>query len=261
MGIVERTAQTSPENTAESPRWGADRPPRVAEGARVYAVGDIHGQADLLHALIRQIEADQAAHPGRAHQEIFLGDYVDRGPATAAVIDTLMERQGRRDAVCLSGNHEDMMLSAYRAFDAFVQWTGVGGLQAALSYLPPPTPAPDAMEMRDLWQSWRRAMPEAHLAFLKGLGTRHVSGDYVFVHAGLRPGVPLEDQSRHDCLWIRGTFLDHEAPFSHMVVHGHTPVPVPEMRPNRIGIDTGAVFTGRLTCLVLDGPERTILST
>lgn len=257
MGIVEPTAASA----AGSGPWGAGRPPRVAEGARVYAVGDIHGQADLLDALILKMEEDQAAHPGRTHQEVFLGDYVDRGPATAAVVDTLLERQRSRGAVCLSGNHEDMMLSAYRAFDAFLHWSAVGGLQAALSYLPPPMPALDAMEMRDLWQSWRRAMPEAHLAFLKGLGTFHVSGDYVFVHAGLRPGVPLEEQKRHDCLWIRGTFLDHETAFSHMVVHGHTPVPVPEMRANRIGIDTGAVFTGHLTCLVLDGAERTLLST
>lgn len=239
----------------------AERPPYVADGVRVYAVGDIHGKIDLLQELQRKMEADQACHPHMAHTEVYLGDYVDRGPATAGVIENLMQRQQERGAICLSGNHEDMMLEAYRSFDAFLHWTSVGGRPAALSYLPPITTPADELEEHDLWQSWRRAMPESHVTFLKKLGTTFVSGDYVFVHAGLRPGIAIEDQKRRDCLWIRHDFLDHREAFSHVVVHGHTPVNEPDMRANRIGIDTGAVFSGRLTCLVLDGASRGILST
>lgn len=252
MAMVERTAPDAARDT--------EPPPRVAEGVRVYAVGDIHGQLDLLRRLQALISADQTAHPGRAHREIYLGDFVDRGPATAQVLDNLMAREAE-GAICLSGNHEEMMLEAYRSFEAFMHWLSVGGRAAARSYLPASPSAPDEMEVSDLWQSWRRAMPERHLAFLKGLGTNHVCGDYVFVHAGLRPGIPLEAQSRRDCLWIRRDFLDHDEPFGHVVVHGHTPVSEPDVRANRIGIDTGAVFTGRLTCLVLDGAERAFLST
>ncbi|MFG1479279.1 metallophosphoesterase family protein [Xanthobacter sp. V4C-4] len=238
-----------------------DGPPRVAEGVRVYAVGDIHGHLDLLENLLRQMEQDQAAHPGRAHREIYLGDYVDRGPATAGVLDTLLRRQARQGAICLSGNHEELMLEAYRTYDAFIHWLRVGGRAAALSYLPRLAATADDVEDRYLWHRWRGAMPESHIDFLRGLGTTHVCGDYLFVHAGLRPGVPVEAQTRHDCLWIRHAFLDHGEPFEHVVVHGHTPVAEPEVRSNRIGIDTGAFASGRLTCLVLDGAERAILST
>lgn len=245
----------------QSPTWDAEQPPCVADGVRVYAVGDIHGKIDLLLDLQRQMSEDQAGHPDRHAQEIYLGDYVDRGPGTAAVIDNLITRQRDHKAICLSGNHEEMMLEAYRSLDAFLHWLSVGGRNAALSYLPPLATAADVLEEHDLWQSWRRAMPETHVAFLKGLGTTFVCGDYLFVHAGLRPGVPTDAQSRRDCLWIRRDFLDHPEAFSHVVVHGHTPVTEPEVRANRIGIDTGAFFSGRLTCLVLDGPQRAILST
>lgn len=243
------------------PPLPADHDPRVAEGVRVYAVGDIHGEIDLLCALQRQMDQDQAAHRTRTHQEIYLGDVVDRGSDTAGVIDALIERRQMRGAICLSGNHEEMMLEAFRSLDAFVHWIAVGGLQAVLSYMPHLLPMVGEMDVRDLWDRWRRSMPEEHMAFLHSLSVSHVCGDYLFVHAGLRPGVAMEDQTRHDCLWIRHDFLNHAEPFGYMVVHGHTPVPFADVRGNRIGIDTGAVFSGRLTCLVLDGTERTILCT
>lgn len=253
MGIAQRMVEGSPLS-----RGGH---PRVAEGLRVYAVGDIHGHIDLLLDLQRQMDEDQRAHPGRTPQEIYLGDYVDRGPATAAVLDALVERQDSHGAICLSGNHEELMLEAYRSFEAFIHWLRVGGRAAALSYLPRLAPMADDVEDRYLWHRWRGALPETHLGFLRNLGTTHVCGDYLFVHAGLRPGVPLDAQTRHDCLWIRHDFLDHREPFEHVVVHGHTPVPEPDVRANRIGIDTGAFASGHLTCLVLDGVEQVILST
>lgn len=235
--------------------------PRVPEGKRVYAVGDVHGRLDLLVRLQRQMEDDQAAHPGQEPVEIYLGDYVDRGPASAEVLETLLERRRARDVICLSGNHEQMMREAHRSFEAFPHWQRVGGFEAVQSYLPGFAEVAGVQEPHSLWQQWRGAVPARHLVFLESLGTYHVCGDYLFVHAGLRPGVPLENQRREDCLWIRHAFLDHAGAFGHMVVHGHTPTPEPQLKANRIGIDTGAFASGRLTCLVLDGAERALLST
>jgi len=253
MGILQRTMEAWPLKTGERPR--------VPVGVRVYAVGDIHGHLDLLQDLQRQMDEDQAAHPNRAHIEIYLGDYVDRGPASPGVLDALMERRRSRGAICLSGNHEELMLESYTSFERFSHWLRVGGLHTAVSYMPRLVPVAEDLEPRYLWHRWRGVVPEAHLGFLKGLGLFHTVGDYLFVHAGIRPSIPLERQRRKDLLWIRRDFLDHREPFDHVVVHGHTPVAEPEIRANRIGIDTGAFASRHLTCLVLDGTERYILST
>lgn len=231
--------------------------PRVPQGVRLYAVGDIHGRFDLLQALQRQIDEDRAAHPDRQHVEIYLGDYVDRGAGSAAVIDRLIERQISHGALCLSGNHEEMMLHALDERDAFCHWLGVGGYEAVLSYL---DCAPEGNKDR-LWAQWRAAIPPQHLEFLHALGIRHVCGDYLFVHAGVRPGVPLAQQRREDMLWIRKLFLDHSEPFEYFVVHGHQPVDKVDVRANRMDIDTRAYESGRLTCMVLEGAERHVLST
>lgn len=233
-------------------------PPRVPDGMRIYAVGDIHGRLDLLLALQREIDADAAAHPHRRHLEIYLGDYVDRGPGSAGVLDRLMARRESGRVICLSGNHEEMMREAFADIAVFPQWLRVGGYEAVESYLP--DAAAHASE-EDLWAAWRAAVPRRHLDFLDSLDIHHPCGDYLFVHAGLRPGVPLAAQTRRDRLWIRHEFLDHGGPFGHVVVHGHTPVKVPEVRANRIGIDTGAYASGHLTCLVLEGAERYIIAT
>lgn len=231
--------------------------PRVPQGVRLYAVGDIHGRFDLLQTLQHKIDADRAAHPDREHVEIYLGDYVDRGADSAAVIERLIDRQISHGVLCLSGNHEDMMLRALDERDAFSHWLTVGGYEAVLSYLNGP---PEADEDR-LWAQWRASIRPQHLEFLRTLGIYHVCGDYVFVHAGLRPGVPLAQQQREDMLWIRKLFLDHREPFEHFVVHGHQPVYEVDVRSNRMDIDTRAYDSGRLTCVVLDGDERFIIST
>ncbi len=233
--------------------------PRVPDNVRLYAVGDIHGRVDLLRALNRQMDADRAAHPGRDYVEIYLGDYVDRGADSAAVISHLISRQRSHGAVCLSGNHEELLLTGLEDTETFRYWLKVGGYEALLSYLDTvPAEREDEAALKALWL---QHLPHEHLAFLRALGVRHICGDYLFVHAGLRPGVPLEEQTREDMLWIRKLFQEHAEPFEHFVVHGHQPVPQVDVRPNRMDIDTRAYDSGHLTCLVLEGAERHILAT
>lgn len=229
----------------------------VPDGVRIYAVGDVHGRLDLLTTLHGAIDEDMAANPGPDCLEIYLGDYVDRGAASAGVLDALMSRAGRRNAMFLSGNHEAVMLDALSSPDGFSQWLRMGGLETVFSYVPP---APGFNE-RQLWTEWREAVPQRHISFLQSLGSHHVCGNYVFVHAGLRPGVPLEAQRREDMMWIRREFLDSPDWFGHCVVHGHTPMRDAEVLGNRINIDTGAYATGHLTCLVLEGEDRFLIAT
>ncbi|ABS69005.1 metallophosphoesterase [Xanthobacter versatilis] len=225
--------------------------PRLPPNKRVYAVGDIHGHLDLLKRLQAAIDEDMLVHPGVDCIEVYLGDYVDRGPQSAAVIDALIERQASRKAVCISGNHEAVMIDALLSRETFARWLKMGGLETVFSYVGHRR----NLDENTLWSLWRAAVSSAHLAFLKRLSSHFVCGDYLFVHAGLRPGIPLEEQSREDMMWIRREFLDCPDWLGHCVVHGHTPTKVPEVLPNRINIDTGAYASGHLTCLVLEGAD------
>ncbi len=222
-------------------------PAAVPAGRRVYAVGDIHGCLTQLIALHKAIEADLAARPVAAPLLVHIGDYVDRGPDTAGVVERL--RHGPPIAglptVNLKGNHEQTMIEALAGERAAgTDWLFHGGKPALASYgIDPDGPR----------EAWRAAVPEAHLAFLNGLTMMHREGGYLFVHAGIRPGIRLEEQAPEDLLRIRQPFLFTEQNLGAVVVHGHTPVKTPVVRANRIGIDTGAVFGGRLTCLVLEG--------
>ncbi|HTW28033.1 MAG TPA: metallophosphoesterase family protein [Acetobacteraceae bacterium] len=227
-------------------------PARLPEGRRVYAVGDVHGCADRLVRIHAAIAADLAARPAPETVLLHLGDYVDRGPDSAGVVALLARGPdvpvGR--VVNLMGNHEQMMLAAVATADpdATALWLHNGGQDSLRSWGVPADAPPD---------SWAAGLPSEHLTWLRDLAVKHVEGPYLFVHAGIRPEVPLERQSRHDMLWIRDPFLTWDEPFGPpgqpvVVVHGHTPVPDPVVRPNRIGIDTGATYGGRLTCLVLE---------
>lgn len=231
--------------------------PMIPDNLRVYAVGDIHGRLDLLTTLHEAIDEDAEMHPGPQCVEVYLGDYVDRGPQSAGVIDALMERMRTRNAICLAGNHEDIMLDALTSQEAFANWLRIGGVETVFSYVRPT----GTMDQAQLWNEWRVGMRSDHVAFLRQLETTYVCGDYLFVHAGLRPGVSLEAQDRSDMLWIRREFLDYPHSFGHLVVHGHTPIPSPEVLSNRINIDTGAYATGHLTCLVLEGVDRFLIAT
>jgi len=228
-------------------------PGRLAPGRRVYAVGDVHGCADRLFDLHSLIARHLTEHPCAKPLLLHLGDFVDRGPDSARVIARLSLGSPLRGVpmVNLMGNHEWMMLRALALGGAAnaEHWLQNGG-DASLESWGVPEGTPVA--------GWAEMLPLEHLAFLRDLRPYHVLDDYVFVHAGVRPEVPLVEQSWHDLLWIRGGFLDWdwsllpEAP-ALVAVHGHTPAPEPELRANRIGLDTGAVRGGMLTCGVLEG--------
>lgn len=225
-----------------------------ASGARpLIAVGDIHGRADLLTLMFDRIDAlDLEESP----VEIYLGDYVDRGPDSAHVIELLIARgRAGRDLVCLLGNHETMFLRALEDDGAFKAWLRHGGLATALSY--GVSPATNPARFREALVA---AVPPAHKAFLRALRPSWRAGDYVFVHAGIRPGVALERQSETDLTTIREPFLSAQHDFGFTVVHGHTPEPRPAFRDHRIGLDTGAFNTSRLSALVLSQTGLALLT-
>lgn len=247
--------------TPESPPAEARPKPAVPEGSLVYAIGDIHGCLRLLEALHEKILADAEGRPEGRKVVIYLGDYVDRGPESRQVIDLLLDDPlPGFEAVHLKGNHEDLMLDFLDDPAQGPGWIVNGGVATLASYdVVPKQALPLSELLAGLHADFRAALPERHRAFLAGLGLHHTEGDYAFVHAGIRPGVPLAAQSEEDLLWIREEFLWSSASHGRVVVHGHTPVTEPDIRPNRIGIDTGAVLYGVLTCLALDGEERRLL--
>jgi serine/threonine protein phosphatase 1 len=233
------------------------KPPRVPDGACVYAVGDIHGRSDLLEPLLERIWADA---PQAANTLVFLGDYIDRGPSSKQVIDRVaqLERPGW-DIIKLRGNHEQIMLEYLQNADVYQAWRTFGGAETLLSYGVKPPVFSDAGEIRRAHAEFLAALPRSHLGFLNGLETSYIVGDYFFVHAGVRPGLALERQMPEDMLWIRDEFLSSDIRFGKVVVHGHSPSEKPIIRPNRIGIDTGAYATGALTAVKFVADRCTFL--
>ena len=229
-------------------------PGRLPPGRRVYAIGDIHGCAEQLANLHATIADDLARRPVASALLLHVGDYVDRGADTRGVIARLAAGPPVPGAemVNLMGNHENTMIEALNGERAAAtDWLFTGGRPSLASYgVDPDGPR----------EAWRAQVPEAHMAFLKGLTLMHREGDYAFVHAGVRPGVPLEQQARDDLLRMRQPFLYSEMTFGAVVVHGHSPVKAPVIRHNRIAIDTGAVFGGDLTCLVLENDQLGFLT-
>ena len=222
-------------------------PATLPPGERIYAIGDIHGCLDRLVAMHELIAEDIGARPAEHTTLVHLGDYVDRGTDSAQVIDWLIDRPPvpADSFVNLMGNHEYMMLSAVVGTDkeAPGHWLMNGGAESLLSWgisraVPP--------------AEWAARIPLRHLIFLRDLEVRYHTGPYYFVHAGVRPGVALDQQSRHDMLWIREPFLSSRVDHGAVIVHGHTPKREPTVLPNRIAIDTGAVLGGDLTCVVLE---------
>lgn len=238
----------------------ATAPAATPGGMRIFVVGDLHGRADLLDDLARRIENDLKSAPANV-ATVFLGDYIDRGPQSAAVLDRLSRGAFPTPIVALRGNHEQTMLDAFDDESVFEAWRQLGGLETLVSY------GVDVSQlMRGQGYEAARAQtlektPATHREFLNSLPLRHELGDYFFCHAGVRPGVPLARQAAADLLWIRHEFLDSSAFHGKMIVHGHTPVSKPDIRPNRINIDTGAYATGVLSCLVLEGATRRVIST
>jgi len=235
---------------------------RVPDDRRIYTVGDIHGRIDLLNELHGLIVADAETVQNLKKTVVYLGDYVDRGPGTFEVLDVLInEPLAGFEAVHLKGNHEDMMLE-FLAGPPEPLWISNGGLATLDSYgVEPPAALYLPADLETFRRRLQGALPSDHLDFLQSLRLCHTEGDYFFVHAGIRPGVPLEAQNPHEMMWIRDRFLLSDADFGKRVVHGHTPNLVPEVFENRIGIDTGAFYTECLTCLVLEGAEHRFLHT
>jgi serine/threonine protein phosphatase 1 len=224
----------------------------------IFAVGDIHGRLDLLEPLIEDIAASPHYRPDS--RIVFLGDYVDRGPAVAGVLERLSSLASEGfDPVFLVGNHELGMLAFLDDPELEDLWLHWGGVETALSYgVRGLGSVADPKFRRHLRDQLAAAIPAHHLAFLKSLKLYHIELGTLFVHAGIRPGVPLEEQTVDDLTFIRYAFLDDERQHPWYIVHGHTPVPQPDIRANRANIDTGAFATGLLSCLVVT-PERRFL--
>lgn len=224
----------------------------MPKDVRVYAIGDVHGRIDLLDQLLARVDENLATYPIARPVEIFLGDYVDRGPGSREVLERLIERGKTNQAVFLKGNHETFVTEFLKNPHTLDHWRHYGGLETLMSYGLAPSMNADPFAHSELAAKFKQVLPEHHHQFLKGLSLSFTCGDFFFVHAGIRPGVPLNQQHEDDLLWIREDFLLHEHDFEKIVVHGHTPVKNPDIRPNRINIDTGAFVSGRLTCLVLE---------
>lgn len=234
----------------------------VPDGRRIYAVGDIHGRLDLLDRLLELIREDDRARGQAATEIIFLGDLVDRGPDSRGVVERLLQlSRGPMSMRFLMGNHEEVLIRAASGDQRSLRFlTRIGGRETLVSY------GITAEEYRELDYDELAALvaekvPAEHIAFLSGFESWIEVGDYLFVHAGVRPGVAIEEQSRGDLCWIRDEFLNHRDSFGKMVVHGHSITGDVDERHNRIGIDTGAYASGRLTAIGLEKDERWFLST
>ncbi len=230
------------------------------EGSRIYAIGDVHGMRRELDVLLDRIMADDAARGNADRLIVFLGDLVDRGPDSAGVVErcrTLAD--SGIDAVFLMGNHEEVMLSALDGDrEALRLFARIGGRETMLSYGVSET-AYDLADFDELHSLLVRSVPQSHRDFLAAGEDFVVRGDYAFVHAGVRPNIPIDRQRPSDLRWMRSPFLEHAKPHEKIIVHGHTVTEEPEFRDNRIGIDTGAYRTGILTALGLGERDRWIV--
>ncbi|OYY90044.1 MAG: serine/threonine protein phosphatase [Sphingomonas sp. 28-66-16] len=228
----------------------------IPEGLRLYAVGDVHGRIDLLDMLLDLMTRDDAQRGAAEPQLIFLGDLIDRGPDSAAVVDRVIQIKRELPTTrMLMGNHEEVFVKALRGDERALRFfCKIGGRETILSY-GITEDIYNKLDYPDLMVALQESVPEEHLAFLGSFEDMVIAGDYAFVHAGIRPDVALADQKPSDLRWIRESFLDHAAPHERIIVHGHSISAEVEMRPNRIGIDTGAYASGRLTALGLQGAD------
>jgi len=234
-------------------------PARIPAGQRVYAIGDIHGRLDLFDQAILAIEEDDARRGPADTTVILLGDLIDRGPDSAMVVKTARQWQQRRNVRALLGNHEQMLLDAMTDKDTLRHLLRYGGRETLLSYGMSPAEYETSL-LDDILEGMPRMIPADDVAWMRSMEDRIAIGDYLFVHAGIRPGIPLEEQRTSDLRWIRGEFLDDPRDHGCVVVHGHSITPEVAERRNRIGIDTGAYNSGVLTTLALEGEERWYLT-
>jgi serine/threonine protein phosphatase 1 len=230
-------------------------PPAVPAGTRYYAVGDIHGRLDLYEAMIRAIEADDAGRPEADTTVVLLGDLVDRGPDSAAVVARTREWQARRKVRVLAGNHEEMFLKSFEDVDVLRHFLKHGGRETIMSYGLSKKQF-GALKVEELFDLIPQLVSQEERDYIAAFEEMIVAGDFLFVHAGIDPSLPLDAQRRKDLLWIRDRFLGYKGPLDKVVVHGHTIFDDVVDCGNRIGIDTGAFRSGVLTSLVIDGSQR-----
>jgi serine/threonine protein phosphatase 1 len=233
--------------------------PPPPEDLVVYLVGDIHGRLDLLLEMQARIDRDKSQFGTKEVVEIYLGDYIDRGPDSAGVVSRLIDRGKEVAARFLRGNHEQLLLDFTNGGDCLREWKAVGASSTLLSYGIPPNLLTRDVTADLVRHTLLKKMPSEHRQFYLETGSYIGIGPYLAVHAGLRPGVRLEKQRARDLLGIRSDFLDHTGDFGCIVIHGHTPVASPDFRRNRINIDTGAFATNRLTCVRISGEGVGIL--
>jgi len=237
----------------------------VPPGVRLYVVGDLHGRHDLLLALFAKIEAEAAAAPETQQELIFLGDYIDRGLHVRQTLDWLIAfpqtAAGKNFRLtCLKGNHEALLLKFLTHPETDQIWLENGAHETLMAFglrISSLQPKPETFQ--HLSQQLKLKLADKYLTFLSRLPLARTVGDYFFTHAGIDPDRPVGRQKPADLLWIRDKFLQSDRQYEKIIVHGHSITPLPDVRPNRIGIDTGAYATGRLTCLVLHGNQREFL--
>ena len=234
--------------------------PAVPAGTRIYAIGDIHGRRDLFEDLVALIEADDAARGAAQTTIVLLGDLIDRGPDSAGVLDAVIALKARRALRVIAGNHEEMLLAGFERREVLRAFITYGGRETLLSYGLDRETFNEAT-LGELQAMLPALVPKRHLAFIREMENQVRCGDYLFVHAGIRPGVGLELQRLSDLRWIRSEFLEDKRDHGVIVIHGHTIADAVDERSNRIGIDTGAYASGVLTAIGLEGTERWFLST
>lgn len=236
--------------------------PVGAQGYRAYVIGDVHGRLDLLKDLLAKIHAELDRHPAARCLLVFVGDLIDRGPNSAQVIERLRtyNRPGVQ-TVFLLGNHEEVLLRILRGeAELITKWRWFGGSECLQSYGVNPDVVAGSSDEEAL-AIVRAAIPRSHVQFIESFVDSCRFGDYLFVHAGIRPGIEFDQQAQSDLRWIREPFLNDDTEHGFVVVHGHTISSAVEQRPNRIGIDTGAYRTGVLSALAIEGSNRWLLDT
>lgn len=231
----------------------------MPDGTLVYCVGDIHGRDDLLRDMAEHVGADLETRSFERSVTVFLGDYIDRGPGSKRVVERLATNEWPTSIIALAGNHEDFLRDFLDDAEILDFWRSEGGLATLHSYAVDVGSAMAGRDFAEVQAAFTARLPKHHREFLEALKISASIGDYFFCHAGVRPGVALDRQARDDLLNIREPFLSSEVEHGKLVVHGHTPALAPEIHPNRIGIDTAAYATGRLTCLVLEKDEQRFL--